>query len=265
MDFGTIKNKFTQILIESHIKGDEKGKKLYKDFLKIIKEDETLRSHFIVYKNIENKTSKSEIEANEYLKENLTLLEKYRDVRGKKVKSITEGNHKLLNLLKKYGYKLDGKPSQLHECLHNLTTSVKDVSNINEIHESFETVKKWLTTPKDNSDLNKNSNKKPVDANKFLNIVVEKYNDKYSTISEEEKKIIKSILSENDSEKELLLKEMSEEVISIINKSLIDYRNNIEVKVKLLETKDVIRDLKYDKNSFKEDILKIYELKNNLN
>lgn len=265
MDFGTIKNKFTQILIESHIKGDVKGKNLYKNFLKTIKEDETLRSHFIVYKNIENKTSKSEIEANEYLKENLSLLEKYRDVRGKKVKNITESNQKLLSLLKKYGYSLNEKPSELHESLHKLTTFTKDVSNINEIHESFETVKKWLTTSKEEVKSNDSSTKKPVDANKFLNIVVEKYNNKYSTVSEEEKKIIKSILSENDSEKESLLKEMGEEVISLINNSLSNYNDNLHVKVKLLETKDVIRDLKYDKNSFKEDILKIYELKNNLN
>lgn len=260
MDFGTLKNKFTQILIESHIKGDEKGKKLYKQFLKIIKENETLRSNFIVYKNIENKVSKSEIEANEYLKENLSLLEKYRDTRGKKVKSIYESNNQLLSLLKKHGYKLTDKPSELHEALHKLTTSEKNVSNINELHESFEKVKTWLTTPKSTKI---KEVEKPVDANKFLNIVVEKYNKKYSDLSEQDKKILKVILSENENEKKSLLEELSKDVIGIINESLSNH-SNIEIKVKLLETKDIIRDMKYNKDTFKEDLLKIYELKNNL-
>lgn len=260
MDFGTLKNKFTQILIESHVSGDEKGKKLYKEFLKIIKENETLRSNFIVYKNIENKVSKSEIEANEYLKENLGLLEKYRDTRGKKIKSIQESNSQLISLLKKHGYKLTEKPSELHESLHKLITFEKDVTNINELHESFEKVKTWLTTPK-STETKEVEN--PVDANKFLNIVVEKYNKKYSDLSEQDKKILKVILSENENEKKSLLEELSKDVIGIINESLNNH-SNIEIKVKLLETKDIIRDMKYNKDTFKEDLLKIYELKNNL-
>ena len=261
MDFGTLKNKFTQILIESHIKGDEKGKKLYKQFLKIIKENETLRSNFIVYKNIENKVSKSEIEANEYLKENLSLLEKYRDTRGKKVKSIQESNNQLLSLLKKHGHKLTDKPSELHESLHKLTTSEKNVSNINELHESFEKVKTWLITPKNTKT---RGVEKPVDANKFLDVVTKKYNEKYSNISEEEKKVIKTILSTDENEKESLLKNMVKESIVLINNSLKQFGDNIEIKSKLLEAKDVVYNLEYNKNTFKEDILKIYELKTNL-
>jgi hypothetical protein len=260
MDFGTLKNKFTQILIESHVKGDEKGKKLYKQFLKIIKENEVLKSNFIVYKNIENKFSKSEIEANEYLKENLSLLEKYRDTRGKKIKNIQESNNQLISLLKKHGYKLTEKPSELHESLHKLITFEKDVTNINELHESFEKVKTWLTTPKSTKT---KEVEKPVDANKFLNIVVEKYNKKYSDLSEQDKKILKVILSENENEKKSLLEELSKDVIGIINESLNNH-SNIEIKVKLLETKDIIRDMKYNKDTFKEDLLKVYELKNNL-
>lgn len=262
MDFGTLKNTFTQILIESHINGDNKGKNLYKKFLKTIKENETLRDHFIVYKNIEGQTSKSEVEANEYIKENLSLLTKYIDVRGTKKTTISEENQKLIKLLKNNGYNIVKKPSELHESLHKLTTIKKDVLTINEIHESFEKVKNWLTTPKQ---VLESVQKPTVDANKFLDIAVGKYNEKYSTISEEEKRIVKTILSENVKEKKSLLNEMVTESIELINKSIKDYGNNIDVKVRLLEAKDVIRDLKFNNETFKEDILKIYDLKNNLN
>jgi hypothetical protein len=255
MDFGTLKNIFTKILIESHIKGDKKGKELYKKYLKIIRENEALRSHFIVYKNIETKTIGSDVEASNYLKENLSLLKK---------QNLKEGKIKLVNLLKKYGYKLNEKPSTLHESLNVLLTKRKNVETINEIHESFEVVKNWLTSPK-NLNESSNNNKNKVDVNKFLKVVTKKYNEKYSNISEEEKKVIKTILSNNDTEKESLLKNMVKESIVLINKSLKEYGDNINIKSKLLEAKDIVYNLEFNKETFKDDILKVYELKNNLN
>jgi len=256
MDFGTLKNIFTKILIESHIKGDKKGKELYKKYLKIIRENEALRSHFIVYKNIETKTITSDNEASNYLKENLSLLKK---------QNLKEGRIKLTNLLKSYGYKSKEKPSVLHESLNVLLTKRKNVETINEIHESFELVKKWLTTPKNLNESINETNKSRIDVDKFLKVVTKKYNEKYSNISEEEKKVIKTILSKNDLEQETLLKDMVKESIILINKSLKEYGDNINIKSKLLEAKDIVYNLEFNKETFKDDILKVYELKNNLN
>lgn len=256
MDFGTLKNIFTKILIESHIKGDKKGKELYKKYLKIIRENEALRSHFIVYKNIETKTITSDNEASNYLKENLSLLKK---------QNLKEGRIKLINLLKSYGYKSKEKPSTLHESLNVLLTKRKNVETINEIHESFELVKNWLTTPKNSNESINETNKSRIDVDKFLKVVTKKYNEKYSNISEEEKKVIKTILSKNDLEQETLLKDMVKESIILINKSLKEYGDNINIKSKLLEAKDIVYNLEFNKETFKDDILKVYELKNNLN
>ena len=71
MNFGTIKDIFIERLVESHISGEKSGKNLYKKFLQIVKENETLKTAFIVYKNIEGNTIKDKFEANQYLKENL--------------------------------------------------------------------------------------------------------------------------------------------------------------------------------------------------
>jgi hypothetical protein len=96
-------------------------------------------------------------------------------------------------------------------------------------------------------------------------VVTKKYNEKYSNISEEEKKVIKTILSKNDLEQETLLKDMVKESIILINKSLKEYGDNINIKSKLLEAKDIVYNLEFNKETFKDDILKVYELKNNLN
>ena len=127
--------------------------------------------------------------------------------------------------------------------------------------KSFEVVKKWLTTPKEISE----STKKPtVDANKFLNSAVDKYNEKYSTLSEEDKKIIKTIMSNNNQEKEDLLKIMVKESVVLINNALKQYGSSIDVKTKLLEAKDVVYNLEFNEETYKDDISKIYDLKKSL-
>ena len=57
---------------------------------------------------------------------------------------------------------------------------------------------------------------------------------------------------------------MVKESITLINSSLKQFGDNLEIKSKLLEAKDIVYNLEYNKETFKEDILKIYELKTNL-
>lgn len=257
MNFGTIKDIYTKSLIDSYVNESKSdNKKKYKEFIKNISESPVLRTQFIVYKNIENGYFDSEVSAVEYLKENISLFDNF------KKKDIIEENKKLFA---KAPFKQDkeyGDKKTLHESIHNLITLGKKAETINTLHESFEYVKKWLTTPKKIVESTKKS--KPVNANKFLEIATKKYNEKYSNISEEEKKVIKTILSNNEKEKIILLTNMIRESIVLINNSLKQFGDNIEIKTKLLEAKDVVYNLEYNEETFKEDILKIYELKTNL-
>jgi hypothetical protein len=50
----------------------------------------------------------------------------------------------------------------------------------------------------------------------------------------------------------------------LLSKSIKEHNNNLEVKVRLLEVKDVLYNTKFNLETFKEDILKIYDLKNSL-
>ena len=242
---------FRSSLIDSYITESKKdtNKNKYKDFIKTIAESPILRTQFIVYKNIENGYFSSEVSAVEYLKENISLFDSFNK------KDIIKENQKLTKGLNPV------ESEKIHEALNNLITLEKKAETINQLHESFEVLKTWLTTPKKVSESVKQNN---VDPKKFLDIVAQKYNQKYSTLSEEEKKVLKSILSENESEKETLLKDMIKETISLINQSLKEFGTNLDVKEKLLEAKDVIYGLEYKKDTFKEDILKVYGLKNNL-
>lgn len=263
MNFGTIKDIFTEKLIESYTSQDDNGKILYKNFLKILKESETLKTAFIVFKNIESKTINNEVIAIEYLKECISLFDKFRG--DKSLKSETK---KLLSLLEGYDIEyLTKKTKPLHESLQNLITTKKDLSNLEKIHEDKTNVIQWLVKEKDviNEDDKEYYVRENINPQKFLNIAVEKFNEKYKdSLTEEEKNILK-VLRENDEEKnKTLVSDLVRETIELVNDYLSNYSDNFTVKSKLLETKDVIYKMLETNDSSSEKILKLYDLKSNL-
>lgn len=261
MNFGTLKDIFTEKLIESYVSGDDSGKKLYKKFLKTIKESETLKTTFIVYKNLESKTLKSEIEANEYLKESISLLNNFRGE-----KSIIQESKKLLSLLKEHGIDFSNvKTKELHKSIEDLITTKKSVSTIDKIHESKTNVVSWLMKEKEVISEDKTYVNTNVDPNKFLELAVNKFNEKYKdSLTEEEKNILKVLRENNEEKNKTLVSDLVKETVDLVNKYLNDYGDNVTVKSKLLETKDVIYKMIENNDSSSEKILKLYELKSNL-
>jgi hypothetical protein len=263
MNFGTLKDIFVEKLIESYISEDKSGKDLYKNFLKILKENETLRTTFIVYKNIEGKTIKSETAANEYLKESISLLENFRGE-----KSISTESEKLISLLEKYNIDLSGvKAKGLHESLQNLLTTKKSVSTIDKLHESRTNVISWLMSDKEtiSESEDKSYVRKNIDPRKFLEVAVNKFNEKYNdSLTEEEKNILKVLRENNEEKTKTLVSDLVKETIQLVNQHLDDYGDNVTVKSKLLETKDVIYKMSENNDSFNEKVLRLYELKKNL-
>lgn len=260
MNFGTIKDIYASVLIESKLSNDSKGKILYKNFIKKLNESEVLKSQFIVYKNIENKSFATEVSASDYLKENISVLKKYTR------KEITQENKKLVKLLENNKINLKNiQERELHKSIHRLITEEKTATNINKLHESFGMVKDWLLVDKKDE---KNSDyiRENVDPKKFLEIAVNEFNEKYGTLTEEEKEIIKVLRKGEESSIKDLVNKLVKENIELINEHLKKYGKNIEMKEKLLETKDVVYGMvDNNKDSFNESVLELLELKKGLN
>ena len=54
------------------------------------------------------------------------------------------------------------------------------------------------------------------------------------------------------------------ETISILNTKIDSHKNNIDIKEKLLETKDTVYSMLENEGDLNNNILKLYDLKNNL-
>jgi len=259
MNFGKIKNLYTHYLIESQLNNDDKGKKLYKKFLKTLKESEILKTQFLVYKNIETPNDFNDADVYEYLKENISLFNKF------KKEDIIKENKKLVDLLVKEGFdtKLNKEDNPIYSDLHKLITTQKKGETINKLHESFTNVKKYLTENKKQISLTENEYVRNIDPNKFLELTVKKFNEKYSNMTEEEKKILKTLQEGTEEQKRSLVMELSKGNISLINEKLKLFAENTSLKESLLNVKDMVYS-SMESDNFNDNIVKMYDLKNEL-
>lgn len=89
-NFGHIKSVYNTLLSESVMSEDKSKKELFKNYVKSLKENEILKTQFLVYTNIEQKVEKDINKASMFVKENIDLFSKYSK------KDIFEANSKLV-------------------------------------------------------------------------------------------------------------------------------------------------------------------------
>ena len=126
-NFGNIKDTFKNLVIESTIKKDNKGKKLFSKFLKTIKENETLKNQYLIYSNLQNSKFDDGVEAREFVKENISLL------KGLNKEHINKGNEFFLKVLK--GNEIVKENQEFYDKVTFLVNTKKTPSNIKKINE----------------------------------------------------------------------------------------------------------------------------------
>ena len=181
-NFGNIKDTFKKIILESVIKKDEDGKKLFASFIKNLKENKTLKNQFLIYKNLESRKFEDRLEAKEYIQENIKLLNELNK------EDVEKSNSKLVNLLK--GKKIVKENNSFYKDITYLSSVTKTPSNIDKINESMNNLINHMLTKDD--EVSKKDNV-VISPTILTNLMVNKFNEKYSEITESEKKIIKSI------------------------------------------------------------------------
>jgi hypothetical protein len=260
-NFGKIKNVFNGILVEGVVSKNESNKLLFKKYVKTIKESEILKTQFLVYNNIENAIEKDSITTNLFVQENLRLLEKF------KPKDIINENKKLVALLEETNTNLDESYDEnlasLHESLSNIIFKSANPNNLDSRVDNFTKIYKYI---KDN---------KPKEINESIElptsmistIMVDKYNEKYSSLDESEKKILKVLINSTQEEKKEVYMSTVRECIDLVNSSLKSdsIRGRGDVYEKLLNVKDkLLNDIGDVSENFETKISKLIELRTNL-
>jgi hypothetical protein len=252
-NFGNIKNIFNNLLAEGLTKKDSKSKKLFQKYIKTIKESEVLKTQFLIYENIENKVDSDVTSANLFVSENLRLLEKYSK------SDILKENEKLVKLIGKSEIKSDYELAGLHESLTNLIFTERKAKNIEKITTEIKNVSNYIV-----SNTAKEVNESvDLPMSMLTNILVDKFNEKYSDLSESDKKILRVLMNSNLEEKKNLYKITVNECVDLVN--LLIKEADEESKDKLLKVKSKLAEhVELDEANFTNKFSKIIELKTNL-
>lgn len=249
-NFGKIKDTFNLILSESIIKKDKEGKKIFNSYLKELKKNNTLKSQFLLYKNLSSKKFTNESDAKYYINENITLLKKLDK------KEINKGIKKLVSLLK--GKELVKENIELYNHINILVETKKTASSIDKIQESINFItRKMVEVSEQEVEQYESVNLPP---SVLTKMAINRFNLKYSDITESEKNIIKSVLNGTEENKEDVYANLKKECIDLIDNKL-NENTDLDMKDKLLKVKDKLLRMTYNPNEYVGDINKVYQLK----
>lgn len=256
-NFGKIKNVFNGILVEGIVSKNDTNKLLFKKYIKTIKESNILTTQFLVYNNIENKVESDLTSANIFVSENIKLLEKF------KISDILTENKKLLELSKDIEGKLNDEYNQslsnLHESITNLIFTKRTAKNVDTVTNDIRKIVDYIKENK-SKEINEVID---LPMSFVSSLMVDKYNEKYSTLDESEKEILKALIDSNDEKKKEVYSVTVRECIDLINEKL--KNSDLDTKDKLLRAKDKLLNDKLNVNEdFEINISKLVELRDDL-
>lgn len=252
-NFGNIKDTFKSIVVESIIRKDDKGKKLFSKFLKTIKENKTLKDQYLIYSNLQNTKFDDPVQAREFVKENISLLKNLNK------NQITKGNDFFLKLLK--GNKIIKENDSFYKDILFLTESEITPSNVKKVNESTNNIVRLMLQKEEVEEVIRETIDLPPSV--LTKLAVNKFNSRYSDISESEKEIIKTVLNGSNEDKENIYKKLKRECIDTIDNKL-NESSDLDLKDKLLKVKDKLLNTNYSLDTFSTDISKIYDLKESI-
>lgn len=232
------------------------SKSLVNDFIGIVKNSPVLQLEFKVFDNIENKHIENELMATRYIDNNIKLFEVYT------INEI-ENERKKLNHIIRENKIPNNEKIKLYESIDVLIReSINDYDKIDvdKMHESFTYVLNHVKKPKK---LNETQSNDFTDINEeVLKIAINKFNEKYNVLSEEDKNLLNTLVQSDTTQKLELLETYKEETLKLLNEIRDDStENNINTAINKIHEMSKSKDLM---KKLDENIIKLYELKKDL-
>ena len=230
----------------------EESKKVTEDFLSVVKNSPILQLEFKVFNNIETKHIENDLVASRYIDNNIKLFEIYTN------KEIEREHEKLKSFLTE-DVQVDDAKVQLYIAINNLIR--ESLNNFNEIdvdtiHESFEIVLNHIKAPKVSE--TDHSDSKLINED-VIKIAVDKFNEKYSALNEDDKNLFVKLIKSSTDEKETLLEEYKNESLAIL-----EGLNKEGVKDSVAKAIQKIKEMVFNAKTADDDIISLHELKKSI-
>lgn len=257
-NFAKIKDTYNKLYLESFSTKDSKKRKLFEYYLGKLKESKVLREEFECYNSLQNSKFDNELDCQIFIEQSVDVI-KHLDK-----KQLIEDHNNLINKLKENGFSLLNETSDINSTFEDILNTKKEYKNLNKITESIIRLRKTLV--KEGSQISEKEVEETIalPTNVLSNLLVNKFNSKYAELDENTKRLIKVSLNGGDKEKNELFNSTLKECIELVNVKLRESMNDLELKDKLLQTKEKLLSMSFEKETFVENLSKLVELKNNL-
>jgi len=234
--FGQLKSNLDQMMVQSY--GKETFKTVMKEFKKNILSNKAISEMYFIYNDLSSQKGINKEIANEYVNESFVKLSDL----------ISSNQKKIDELYKWVKTNLDGDVDNEYSNIDFVVYENK-VTNLERILETKKQIKNLLTTTKKE----KVQESVNIPLSSMLKIVTNTFNKEYSTISEDEKKELKSLLSLNKKQISEEIKSLRESVISKLE-GRIEESEDVELKDKINNTIQRIKESD-------SDLISLYKLK----
>ena len=251
VNFGMSNHIFENIM-PSLFLGGKNGRKVIKEFMDLMQNDNNLRSQLQFYSSLNNYNDIGDVK--DYINEALDIVKKQIDV-----KTLSESNNKLNKLIKKY----DLKPSEhiskeamgLYEACDYLMKNDKKLGNLSMIHASVDKVGKFIMENKD---------KKVSDGVLTIDEISKRLSNNLDNIlTEEERRLVDDIIDSKsnmaEQRQEKLFNKFKNECLALIDKVMLEAKDN--EKENLLKIKEQITSKQFCKESLIKDMAKLLEIR----
>jgi hypothetical protein len=233
----------------------EESKKLTTDFFDVVKSSPILQLEFKVFDNLENKTIENELIATRYIDNNIKLFEVYT------IAEIDAERAKLNEFIQEGS--AESEKASLYNAIDTLITeSLNDYDKIDvdAVHESFNFVLNHIKTPKTQT-LTENIESAAVNED-VIEIAINKFNEKYESLNESDKNLLKTLIKSNSKEKQELLETYKTDCLTIlegVGKNEGDSKN-----AKIANAIRKIKEMKHNAKTINDDIISLHEFKKEL-
>lgn len=252
-----VSNKLKESYFNDNLIGE--SKKIAFDFFDVVKKSPILQLEFKVFSNLESKHIENDQIATRYIDNNIKLFEVYTieeiDAEHKKlnaflsehvVPTITEADYDL----EKIG---------LYNAIDTLITEslkISDDVDVDNIHESFTMVLNHIKSPK--KELLENVDVEPINED-VIEIAVGKFNEKYASLDESDKNLLKTLIKSTSKEKQTLLENYKSETLATLEKI-----NEADAQDHIAKAIQKIKEMVYNKKTVDDNIIGLHELKKEL-
>lgn len=259
-NIGVAKSIVSQKLMDSLMtqKNISESKKLAAKFFEIVKESPLLQLEFKIFNNLENQHITNDIYATRYVDNNINLFEQY------SIEEIENEHKKLSGFISEDTTTIDSEKISLYEGIENilLENAKKGLPDVDLLHESFVNVVEYIKTNinEEENILESDTIGIPEEFNeKLIEMAVDKFNEKYSSLNEDELKLVQRLISLDNKGKEKLLIQLKEDIVHKLEEG---DNNGIEDKVNI--TIDKVKKIQFTEATVIKDITNLYDFKKSI-